>query len=112
MTAQLPFIKFKEREDTKGIKLSYLKADMPLKEFAQIQMKKGWFSVGYNYLLHSDGSMEEGIHHTQLCDPTIDGYEDHVCVLVMGQCEGKLNPVQQSALEVLAGELKLPIVGD
>ena len=29
MTAQLPFIKFKEREDTKGIKLSYLKADMP-----------------------------------------------------------------------------------
>ena len=85
---------------------------MPLKEFAQIQMKKGWFSVGYNYLLHADGSMEEGIHHTQLCDPTIDGYEDHVCVLVMGQCEGKLNPVQQSALEVLAGELKLPIVGD
>ena len=111
MTAQLPFIKFKEREETKGIKLSYLKADMPLEDFAHMQMKKGWFSVGYNYVLHADGSMEEGIPNTQLCDPTIDGYNDHVCVLVMGQCEGKLNPVQQSALDVLAGELKLPISG-
>ena len=48
MTAQLPFIKFRERETTKGIMLSYLKADMPLKEYAPLQMKKGWFSVGYN----------------------------------------------------------------
>lgn len=111
MTAQLPFIKFKEREETKGIKLNYLKADMPLEDFAHMQMKKGWFSVGYNYVLHADGSMEEGIPHTQLCDPTIDGYDNHVCVLVMGQCEGKLNPVQQSALDVLAVELKLPISG-
>lgn len=111
MTAQLPFIKFKEREVTKGIKLDYLKADMPLEDFAHMQMKKGWFSVGYNYVLHADGSMEEGIPNTQLCDPTIDGYNDHVCVLVMGQCEGKLNPVQQSALDVLAVELKLPISG-
>lgn len=112
MTAQLPFIKFRERETTKGIMLSYLKADMPLKEYAPLQMKKGWFSVGYNYLLHSDGTMEEGIHHTQCCDPTVKGAVDHVCVLVMGQCEGQLNPVQRSALEVLAGELNLPIVGD
>ena len=111
MTAQLPFIKFKEREETKGIKLNYLKADMPLEDFAHMQMKKGWFSVGYNYVLHADGSMEEGILKTQLCDPTIDGYNDHVCVLVMGQCEGKLNPVQQRALDVLAVELKLPISG-
>ena len=112
MTVQLPFIKFKERDTTDGIKLSYIKADMSLKDFAQLQMKKGWFSVGYNYLLHTDGAMEEGIPHTQYCDPTIDGYENHVCVLVMGQCEGKLNPVQQSALEVLSKELNLPIVGD
>ena len=112
MTAQLPFIKFREREATKGIMLSYLKADIPLKDYAPLQMKKGWFSVGYNYLLHSDGTMEEGIPHTQFCDPTVKGAEDHVCVLVMGQCEGKMNPVQKSALEVLAGELNLPIVGD
>ena len=112
MTAQLPFIKFMERETTKGIMLSYLKADMPLKEFASLQMKKGWLSVGYNYLLHADGTMEEGIHHTLFCDPTVKGAADHVCVLVMGQCEGQLNPIQRSALEVLAGELNLPIVGD
>lgn len=109
---QLPFVKFRERDVTKGIMLSYLKADMPMREYAPLQMKKGWFSVGYNYILHADGSMEEGISHDQFCDPTVKGAQDHVCVLIMGQCEGKLNPEQQSALEVLSADLKLPIVGD
>ena len=103
------FLKFKEREETKGIQLSYLKLDMPLEDYEKIVMRQGWFSIGYNYVLHPDGNMEVGIPVTQCCDPFVKGWDDHVCVLVMGACEGETNTLQDNALFVLSKELNLPI---
>lgn len=103
------FLKFKEREETKGIMLSYLKADMPLADYEKIMMRKGQFSIGYNYVLHADGSMEVGIPVAQCCDPFVKGWDDHVCVLVMGACEGLGNELQCNALSTLSKELNLSI---
>ena len=58
---QIPFLKFKEREETKGIMVFCTEDDMPVEKYARIMMRKGWFSVGYNYLIHSDGTIEEGL---------------------------------------------------
>lgn len=104
------FLKFKEREETKGIQLSYVLADIPMEEYEKIVMRKGWFSIGYNYVLHADGTMEEGIPVAQCCDPFVKGWDDHICILVMGQPEGKVSQEQEIALEALTKSLKLPIV--
>lgn len=107
---QIPFLKFKEREETKGILLYYIKADMPLEDYAKIMMRKGWFSIGYNFVLHPDGRMEEGIPATQCCDPSLKGWDDHMLVLVMGQCDGKLNVLQVEALANLSKEYDLTVI--
>lgn len=106
---QIPNLKFKEREETKGILLYYVKADMPLEDYAKIMMRKGWFSIGYNFVLHPDGRMEEGIPVTQCCDPSLKGWDDHILVLVMGQCDGRTTELQEKALNTLSQEYDLPI---
>lgn len=103
-------IKFKEREETKGISLFYVKLDEPLEAFEFRVKRIGWFSVGYHYIIHKNGAVEEGVDHTQYADPSINGYRDHVCVLIMGQVQGKMNDFQRKALEALAEDLKLEVV--
>lgn len=104
------FLKFKEREETKGIRLHYVLADIPMEEYERIVMRKGWFSIGYNFVLHADGVMEEGIPIEQCSDPFVEGWDDHICILVMGQPEGKVSKEQEIALEALTKHLKLPII--
>lgn len=103
-------IKFKEREATLGIALDYVKADMPMDKYEREKKGEGWFSVGYNYLLHADGSMEVGVPKEQFSCPEVPHYRDHICVLVMGMEDGQTNKLQESALAVLSEELHLPIV--
>lgn len=103
-------INFKKREETNGIALSYTKANMPLKEYEKNVKCQGWFTVGYHYLLHPDGSVEEGIPAEQYAEPPIKHYQDCICILVMGQNEGCLNKLQESALTLLADELQLEVI--
>lgn len=103
-------INFKKREETNGIALSYTKADMPLKEYEKNVKCQGWFTVGYHYLLHANGSIEEGIPCEQYAEPPINHCQDCICVLVMGQNDGKTNKIQESALNLLADELNLKII--
>ena len=102
-------MKYKEREETKQIKLSYIKADMPMQDFTKLAMRRGWFSVGYHYIIHPDGRTEVGLPHTQHADAEVDGYQDSVCVLLMGVNQGQQTDLQESALRVLAEEHNLPI---
>ena len=104
------YLKFKEREETKGIRLHYVLADIPMKDYERIVMRKGWFSIGYNLVLHADGTMEEGIPLEQCSDPFVEGWDDHICVLVMGQTQGKMSQEQAIALEALKEHLQLPII--
>ena len=107
---QLPNLKFKERESTKGIVLYYTEDDMPMKEYARYVMRKGWFSIGYNYLLHADGTLEEGMPQNQVCDPSLYGWDDHICLLVMGHRKDTVNHVQDEVLFNLSKDLNLPLV--
>lgn len=102
-------IKFKEREVTKGIALHYNMVDVPLKDFEVSMKRMGWFSVGYHYVIHRDGSIEKGIDTPQYADPSVKGYRDHVCVLIMGQVQGEMNPLQVNAVHNLAEKLNLEI---
>ena len=102
-------IKYKEREETKQICLSYTKADMPMCNFTKTVMRQGWFSVGYHYIIHADGRTEVGIPHTQHADAEVDGHRDSICVLLMGVNEGQRTELQESALNILAEEHNLPI---
>lgn len=95
---------FKERDKTAGIKPFYTKADLPLEEYEKIVMRQGWFSVGYHYIIHPDGRTETGIPYTQHADPTIEGWEDCICVLFMGVTDGEMTPLQKSALKTLSTE--------
>lgn len=106
---QIPFLKFKEREETKGIMVFYTEDDMPVEKYARIMMRKGWFSVGYNYLIHPDGTIEEGLSQNECCDPTLSGWEDHMCVLVMGCDDDKPNRQQDEALFRLSKMYDLPL---
>lgn len=109
---QLPFLKFKEREETKGIMVFCTEDDMPVEKYARIMMRKGWFSVGYNYLIHPDGTIEEGLSPNECCDPTLSGWEDHMCVLVMGRDDDKPNRQQDEALFRLSKMYDLPLYHD
>lgn len=104
-----PYLKFNPKEKTLGIKLHYIGIDMPLEEYEKVLMRKGWFCIGYNYVLHPDGSLEKGVPETDCCDPFIDGWNDHVCVLVMGVADGETTALQDSALKNLAKKLNLTI---
>ena len=106
---QIPFLKFKEREETKRIMIFCTEDDMPVEKYSRIMMRKGWFSVGYNYLIHPDGTTEEGLSPKECCDPTLSGWEDHMCVLVMGRDDDKPNRSQEDALFKLSKTYDLPL---
>ena len=103
---------FKERDATTGIRVAYTKADIPLKEYTKHVMRQGWFSVGYHYLIHPDGRMEVGIPASQHADPAIDGWQDSVCVLLMGVADGERTALQRAALDTLSHEHSIPVEAD
>lgn len=102
-------VAFKER-DAKGIKLFWTKADMSLADLEKTMMRKGWFSVGYNYIIHPDGSTDAGIPSNQCCEPSLDGWDTNICVLITGQVTGKMTALQSSAVEEIAKETNLKVV--
>lgn len=103
-------MKFKEREVTKGIALHYTMVDEPLKDYEKAMRRAGWFSIGYHYLVHPNGNIEKGLETAQYADPTVEGYRDCVCVLIMGQVEGEMSKLQRSAVLNLAKKLDLDIM--
>lgn len=95
-------LEFKERDVTTGIRTYYCQADLPLEEYEKIVMRDGWFSVGYHYIIHPDGRTERGIPASQHADPAIDGWQDSICILLMGVADGESTPLQRSALITIA----------
>lgn len=104
------YLTFKKRNETIGIRLYYCASDMDAKSFEKYVKRHGWFSIGFNYLVHPNGSIDVGIEHDRVADPSIEGWEDSVCVLVMGQENGKTNIMQQQALKALSDKLNLPLM--
>jgi len=92
---------FKERDVTTGIHIDHILADIPLEEYEKQVMRGGWFSVGYHYIIHPDGRTERGIPDTQHADPAIDGWQDSICVLLMGVADGEQTPLQCASIETL-----------
>lgn len=106
---KIPFLKFKEREETKGIMVFCTEDDMSTPEYTRILMRKGWFSIGYTFIIHANGDIEKGLDEKECCDPTLTGWKDHMCVLLMGCPDEKANRVQEEALFRLSQKYQLPI---
>lgn len=98
---------FKERDVTTGIHLTYNMADIPLEEYEKHVMRDGWFSVGYHYIIHPDGSAEAGLPVSQYADPSIEGWQDSICILLMGAPEGQPTALQRAAIDTIAREHNL-----
>ena len=106
-------LQFKERDVTKGIHITYSMADIPLNEYEKHVMRDGWFSVGFHYIIHPDGRaggvvlgdrVEAGIPITQHADPSIEGWQDSICILLMGAPEGQSTALQRAAIDTIARE--------
>ena len=97
-------LQFKERDVTKGIHITYSMADIPLNEYEKHVMRDGWFSVGFHFVIHPDGRAEAGIPVTQHADPSIEGWQDSICILLMGAPEGQSTALQRAAIDTIARE--------
>ena len=98
---------FKERDATTGLHLTYNMADIPAAEYEKLVMRAGWFSIGFHYIIHPDGRAEAGLPITQHADPSIEGWQDKICILLMGTPEGHLTARQRAAIDTIAREHNL-----
>lgn len=101
---------FKERDATTGLHLTYSMADIPAAEYEKLVMRAGWFSIGFHYIIHPDGSAEAGLPITQHADPSIEGWRDKICLLLMGAPEGHPTALQCAAVNTIAQKHNLPLI--
>lgn len=103
-------VKYIRRTETKGIMLFNTPEEMSGDDYGNQQLRKGWLSIGYNYLLHTDGTLEEGMGYGYVSDPDLRGWNDHVTILVMGlKKTDPLNDAQVKTLMTFATKHKLTI---
>ena len=95
---------FKERDATTGLHLTYNMADIPAAEYEKLVMRAGWFSIGFHYIIHPDGRAEAGLPITQHADPSIEGWQDKICILRMGVADGVSTELQRAAINTIARE--------
>lgn len=73
------------RKETKYISVSFFRHDMSAYDFGRLMLTRGWFNTGYHYIIHTkDATMETGIPLKQYADPSVNGWNDSICLLVMG----------------------------
>ena len=101
---------FKERDATTGLHLTYTMADIPAAAYEKLVMRAGWFSIGFHYIIHPDGRTETGLPINQHADPSIEGWQDKICILMMGAPEGQPTALQRAAIDTIAREHSVPPV--
>ena len=103
-------IKFKQRSDkAQEIRLDFLPEDMSTPDLERRMRWKGWFCLGYHYVLHENGTIDEGIPLDQYPDPSLPGWIDSLYIAVM--CK-QLNDAQKLSLSKLKKKLNIPIHGE
>ena len=100
-------IKFKTRtEQPKAIRLAFTDEDMDAVEFEKRMKWRGWFCIGYHYMLHENGEIEKVMDSEQYADTSLPHWKDSIYVIVMSVT---ISDVQKHALSMLAETLGIPI---
>ncbi|WP_196599047.1 hypothetical protein [Pectinatus frisingensis] len=102
-------IKFLERkEEMNIIRLVFTNSkDMSKEEIEKKLMWKGWFCLGFHFIIHPDGRVEEGIPLKQYADTSLIDWQYTCYVLCLSK---DLNDLQKNALSELQHTLGLPLL--
>lgn len=76
--------RYLKRKVTDHVALGFYKDDVSAYEFGRIMLGKGWFNTGYHYIVHPNMQIEKGIPIEQMGDPSINGWQDSICILAVG----------------------------